>query len=90
MNSLLINISALCIEGLQQGCANLNINPSETIRKGDVLGKYNLVHPKEEWNLVFLIPTPVFLFCWHGEMQAAYLGWTVCKYLLGIVLLTVI
>lgn len=57
VNELSLNqhFCTVCIEGLQHGCANLNINPSETIRKGDVLGKYNLMHPKEEWNLVFLI-----------------------------------
>lgn len=49
-------------EGLQKDYANLNINPSETIRKGDIVGKHNLTHPKDEYNLLFLITYSTFSF----------------------------
>lgn len=48
------------IEGLQKDYTNLNINPSDTIRKGDMLGKHNLMHPKYEYNLLFLITYSMF------------------------------
>lgn len=36
------------MEGLHKGYTNLNINPSETIRKGGVLGKCHSEPPKDE------------------------------------------
>ena len=59
-----------------------------------MLGKCNLVHPKiEDKFMIFFInwrKTPAFLIYWHEKLQAAYLCWTVHKYVLDIVLLMVI
>lgn len=48
MNFHSVNISALSMEDLQKDYTNLNTNPSETIRKGDLLGKPHAKHPKDE------------------------------------------
>lgn len=60
-----------------------------------MLGKRNLVYPKDEdiADFFFLInwkKTPAFLFYWHEKLWAAYMCWIVHKYLLGMVLLMVI